>query len=50
MSRLLRGGSYALLASTEWPGVEPPDVEEGDRAALIAAFPAFAPRSRDFMG
>ena len=31
-SRLLAPGDsgYALLASTEWPGVEPPDVEHGN--------------------
>jgi predicted cupin superfamily sugar epimerase len=23
------GGGYALLVSTEWPGVEPPDVDTG---------------------
>jgi uncharacterized protein len=32
-SRLRSGTGYALLASTEWPGVEPPDVEHGDREA-----------------
>ena len=41
---------WFLGGSTEWPGVEPPDVEDGDRDALIAAFPAFAPQIRDFMG
>jgi predicted cupin superfamily sugar epimerase len=35
-SRLAPGDSgYALLASTEWPGVEPPDVEHADIEELI---------------
>jgi uncharacterized protein len=50
MSRLVPGGQWAPLASTEWPGVEPPDVEAGDREALMAAFPAFAAQIREFMG
>ena len=33
------GEGYALLASTEWPGVEPPDVEHGDVEELAAAYP-----------
>lgn len=40
-SRLVSGASYALLASTEWPGVEPPDVEHGDIDALAKAYPDF---------
>jgi predicted cupin superfamily sugar epimerase len=42
MARLLPGGRCALLGSTEWPGVEPPDVELGDPDQLAAAFPAMA--------
>ena len=39
-SRLKPGGAgWALLASTEWPGVEPPDVEHGDIEALVEAYP-----------
>ena len=38
-SRLAAGVGYALLASTEWPGVEPPDVEHGDIKALMEAYP-----------
>ena len=38
-SRLAPGASYALLGSTEWPGVEPPDVEHGDIEALAKAYP-----------
>ena len=30
-----------MLASTEWSGVEPPDVEHGDMEALIEAYPDF---------
>ncbi len=39
----LSGGEagYALLASTEWPGVEPPDVEHGNIDALAEAYPDF---------
>ena len=36
MARLKSGGKLALLGSTEWPGVEPPDVEMGDRETLAA--------------
>jgi hypothetical protein len=39
VSRLRDGGTYALLGTSEWPGVEPPDVEVGDPAALTAAYP-----------
>ncbi|MDQ3147996.1 MAG: cupin domain-containing protein, partial [Actinomycetota bacterium] len=39
-SRLPQGG-WALLASTEWPGVEPPDVEPGDPEALAASHRAW---------
>jgi hypothetical protein len=34
-----------LLGTTEWPGVEPSDVETGDRDRLIADYPASATRS-----
>ena len=48
-SRLARGGGgYALLASTEWPGVEPPDVEHGDIEALIESYPEMAGHIRTF--
>lgn len=40
-SRLPAGG-WALLASTEWPGVEPPDVEQGDPERLAASHPEAA--------
>lgn len=40
VSRLLAGGAYALLGTTEWPGVEPLDVEVGDLEALSRAYPA----------
>ena len=39
VSRFRPGGDYSLLGTTEWPGVEPPDVELGDRDALMAAYP-----------
>ena len=47
-SRLASEGSFALLASTEWPGVEPPDVEHGDIEELIMAYPDFGEQIRAF--
>ncbi|MBV8864482.1 MAG: cupin domain-containing protein [Acidobacteriaceae bacterium] len=41
VSRLRPGGSYALLGTTEWPGVEPADVELGSRDDLEKVYPAF---------
>jgi len=48
VSRLAVGRGYALLASTEWPGVETPDVEKGDVAALVASHPDFRPQIEEF--
>jgi uncharacterized protein len=47
-SRLAPGASYALLASTEWPGVEPPDVEHGNIETLLEAYPSFREEIRAF--
>jgi uncharacterized protein len=47
-SRLAPDAGYALLASTEWPGVEPPDVEHGDAEALMDAYPEFRDEIRAF--
>jgi uncharacterized protein len=47
-SRLAAGANYALLASTEWPGVEPPDVEHGDIEALIENYPDLRDEIRAF--
>jgi hypothetical protein len=48
-SRLGAGAAgYALLASTEWPGVEPPDVEHGNAEELAAAYPDFHEEIRAF--
>ena len=47
-SRLSPDAGYALLASTEWPGVEPPDVEHGDAEALMDAYPEFRDEIRAF--
>ena len=47
-SRLASEVSFALLASTEWPGVEPPDVEHGDIEELITAYPDFREQIRAF--
>ncbi len=41
-SRLLPGGSFALLGTTMSPGFDVADFELGDRAALLARYPAFA--------
>ena len=49
-SRLAPGAAYAFLASTEWPGVESPDVEHGDIAVLLEAYPAFREEIRAFAG
>jgi predicted cupin superfamily sugar epimerase len=49
-SRLAPDADYALLASTEWPGVEPPDVEHGDPEALMEAYPDFRDEIRAFTG
>lgn len=48
VSRLRAGDSYSLLGTTEWPGVEPPDVELGDRNRLLATHPAFRDEIIDF--
>jgi predicted cupin superfamily sugar epimerase len=47
-SRLAHGADYALLASTEWPGVEPPDVEHGDIQTLMDTYPDFREEIRAF--
>jgi predicted cupin superfamily sugar epimerase len=47
-ARLRDGAGWFLGASTEWPGVEPPDVELGDVAVLTDAFPAAVDQLRDF--
>lgn len=39
VSRLGAGASWALLSATAWPGVEPPDIEQGDPAQLMVAYP-----------
>jgi predicted cupin superfamily sugar epimerase len=39
VSRLTEGGSWALLGATAWPGVEPPDIEQGDPARLMTVYP-----------
>ena len=49
-SRLAPGAAYAFLASTEWPGVESPDVEHGDIAVLLEAYPDFREEIRAFAG
>lgn len=40
-ARLLPGGGFALLGTTMAPGFEYDDYEEGRRAELVRAFPAF---------
>jgi predicted cupin superfamily sugar epimerase len=39
VARLKPGSSYALIGTTEWPGVEPSDVGLGSREKLIEAYP-----------
>lgn len=48
VSRLEPGTEWALLSSTEWPGVEPPDVEPGDTGQLVVKFPSVADTIRRF--
>jgi len=50
MSRLPPGARWALLASTEWPGVEPPDVEPGDAEALKRSHPTMQAQIAAFAG
>lgn len=40
-TRLAPGGTWALLGTTMAPGFDPADYQRGDRAELIAAWPAF---------
>ena len=49
-SRLAPGSNYALLASTEWPGVELPDVEHGGIVALMKTYPDYREEIRVFTG
>jgi predicted cupin superfamily sugar epimerase len=48
-ARLADGGNWFLGASTEWPGVEPADVEPGEIDDLANGFPAVADRLRSFL-
>jgi predicted cupin superfamily sugar epimerase len=48
VSRLDPGASFALLGTSEWPGVEPPDVELGDPQRLMTAYPAMRYQIRIF--
>jgi predicted cupin superfamily sugar epimerase len=48
VSRLRAGGEYALLATTEWPAVEPEDVEAPDVDTLIASHAEMAEKIREF--
>lgn len=41
-SRLLPGGSFALLGTTMWPGYDPSCYEHGERDRLIRAYPGAA--------
>ncbi len=38
-ARLAAGGTWHVGGSTKWPGVEPPDVEPADVAALSERYP-----------
>ena len=48
-ARLRAGGRWFLGASTEWPGVEPPDVETAAASELTARFPRAASLITDFL-
>ena len=47
-ARIIGGRRWFLGASTEWPGVEPADVEIGDVDALADKYPAAASDLRAF--
>lgn len=47
-ARLVPGGQWFLGASTEWPGVEPQDVEIGDAPALAVRYAAVAEEIRSY--
>ena len=49
-ARLRAGGAWFLGASTEWPGVEPPDVDVGDPDRVAEQFPAAAGLLAEFLG
>jgi predicted cupin superfamily sugar epimerase len=48
VARLAPDAAWALLSSTEWPGVEPPDVDQGDPDELATKFPSMADTIRLF--
>ncbi|MGH7731917.1 MAG: cupin domain-containing protein [Candidatus Eiseniibacteriota bacterium] len=41
-TRLIAGGRLALLGTTVSPGFDPADYEQGERQALLAAYPPYA--------
>jgi predicted cupin superfamily sugar epimerase len=45
-ARLVGSGRWFLGASTEWPGVDPADVEIGDLEAIAGRYPAVAAELR----
>ena len=40
---------FSLLGTTEWPGVEPPDVELGDPDRLAKGYPEFRNQIKEFV-
>lgn len=49
ITRLKSDDGFALLGTTEWPGVEPADVELGDPQVLAQRFPQHADDLRAFV-
>lgn len=47
-ARVRDGGQWFLGASTEWPGVDPSDVEPGEADALAETYPDAADLIRSF--
>jgi len=47
-ARLVGSGRWFLGASTEWPGVEPADVETGDLNAMVVKYPKVAAELQAF--
>ncbi len=50
ISRLVaKQTGFSLLGTTEWPGVEPPDVELGDPDRLAKSYPHFRKQIKEFV-
>ena len=50
VSRVVPGGDYALLGTTEWPGFDPADLDLGDAGELAERHPEVATTLSAFVG